>query len=257
MKKTQFNIGFFDSGIGGISVLKEAIKLLPNENYVYFGDSKNAPYGVKTAKEVEALSFRAVDFLIDNKSKAIVVACNTATSAAIENLRKCYRDIPIIGIEPALKPAVENYGNGTIVIMATPMTLAEKKFSRLREKYSERFNIVPMPCDGLVEIIEAGHLGGVLVEEYLQDKFKDLDKKSISSVVLGCTHYPFIKESLQNVLGDNVTIIDGSLGTAKQLQRILKYNNLLNNNNEQGNIKIYNSKEDDKIIEFCYELLQR
>ncbi len=257
MKKAHLNIGFFDSGIGGISVLREAIRILPNENYIYFGDSKNAPYGVKSPKQVEELSCKVVDRLLAMDTKAIVVACNTATSAAIESLRKNYKHIPIIGIEPALKPAIEYYGNGTVVIMATPMTLAEKKFNRLREKFSEKSHIVPMPCEGLVEIIESGHLEGEIVENYLEERFKNLDKKNISSVVLGCTHYPFIKGALKNVLGNNVTIIDGSLGTAKQLQRILKNNNMLNKSENKGNIKIYNSKEDDRIIDLCYNLLER
>ena len=121
-------VGFFDSGVGGISVLKEAIKLLPKENFVYFGDSKNAPYGTKKVEEVIELSFNAVDFLLNHEVKAIVVACNTATSAAIDPLRLRYMNVPIIGIEPALKPAVELNKQGKIIIMATPMTLSENKF---------------------------------------------------------------------------------------------------------------------------------
>lgn len=128
MNVKNMPIGFFDSGVGGLSVLREAIKLLPNEDFIYFGDSKNAPYGTKSVDEVRELSFKASELLLKYSVKAIVVACNTATSAAIENLRNTYKNMPIIGIEPALKPAVELKREGKIVIMATPMTLSEKSF---------------------------------------------------------------------------------------------------------------------------------
>lgn len=255
MDKTNFSIGFFDSGVGGISVLKESIKLLPKENYIYIGDSLNAPYGVKTPEEVRKLTFNMVDKLISMNVKAIVVACNTATSIAIDELRKIYKEIPIIGIEPALKPAIENYGNGIIVIMATPVTLSENKFSKLRERYNKASDIISMPCDGLVEIIEDGNIKGEVVEGYLRNRFKDVPKEKVSSVVLGCTHYPFIKEALVNVINDDVAIIDGSLGTVKQLKRKLEQKCLLNTNNEQGTVKIFNSKDDENLIELSYKLL--
>ncbi|MEW8994115.1 glutamate racemase [Clostridium sp.] len=255
MDKTNFSIGFFDSGVGGISVLKESIKLLPKENYIYIGDSLNAPYGVKTPEEVRKLTFNMVDKLISMNVKAIVVACNTATSIAIDELRKIYKEIPIIGIEPALKPAVENYGNGIIVIMATPVTLSENKFSKMRERYNKASDIISMPCDGLVEIIEDGNIKGEVVEGYLRNRFKDVPKEKVSSVVLGCTHYPFIKEALVNVINDDVAIIDGSLGTVRQLKRKLEQKGLLNTNNEQGTVKIFNSKDDENLIELSYKLL--
>jgi len=136
VKDNKNPIGFIDSGVGGVSVLKEAVKLLPNENYIYFGDSKNAPYGIKSVKEVQKLTFDACEFLINHNAKALVIACNTATSAAINELRKKYKSIPVIGIEPALKPAVELNRKGKIIVMATPMTLAEKKFNELMLNYN-------------------------------------------------------------------------------------------------------------------------
>lgn len=257
MERNQLSIGFFDSGIGGISVLKEAVALMPNENYIYIGDSINAPYGIKSPEEVRNLSFNIIDKLISMGVKAVVVACNTATSVAIDDLRDKYEDqLPIIGIEPALKPAVENCGDGVIVIMATPMTLAENKFSKLRERYSETAEIIPMPCDGLVEIIESGNIKGPIVEEYLHKKFKDIHKERVAAVVLGCTHYPFIKDALINVINDDVAIIDGSFGTVKQLKRVLVQRNLLNNNKKLGKVKIFNSKNDDRLIKLSYNLLE-
>ncbi|MEG2935249.1 MAG: glutamate racemase [Clostridium sp.] len=255
MDRNQLSIGFFDSGIGGISVLREAVALMPNENYIYIGDSMNAPYGTKTPEEVKNLSFNVIDKLISLGVKAVVVACNTATSAAIDDLREKYEEqLPIIGIEPALKPAVENYREGVVVIMATPMTLSENKFSKLRERYSETAEIIPMPCDGLVEIIESGITSGPLVEDYLHNKFKELDKSRVSAVVLGCTHYPFIKDSLIKVINEDVAVIDGSIGTVKQLKRMLKQRDLLNKSDEKGKVKILNSKED-RLIKLSYDLL--
>ena len=152
LDKRDKPIGVFDSGVGGISVLKEAVKLLPKEDFIYFGDSKNAPYGTKKVEEVIELSFTAVDFLLKHGVKAVVVACNTATSAAIESLRQKYIDIPIIGIEPALKPAVELNKRGKIIIMATPMTLLENKFQSLMKTYEKEIDIETLPCVGLVEL---------------------------------------------------------------------------------------------------------
>lgn len=248
-------IGFFDSGVGGLSVLKKSIELLPNEDFIYLGDSKNAPYGVKSVEEVRKLSFQAVEFLLQYNVKAIVVACNTATSAAIEQLRKEYKNIPIIGIEPALKPAVELNKRGTIVIMATTMTLSEKKFNRLMNKYKDKANIVPLPCPGLVELIEKGVLQGSEVNQFLKNKFSILDKDEIASVVLGCTHYPFIKNELSNVLSKDVIIIDGSDGTSAQLKRQLRRNKMINLKGEKGEVHIYNTLDDKEVLDISYKLL--
>jgi len=257
MDKKSLSIGFFDSGVGGLSVLKEAIKLMPNENYIYFGDSRNAPYGVKTVEEVQKLSFKAIEFLLSKGVKAIVVACNTATSAAIEELRSYYKDIPIIGIEPALKPAVELNRDGAVVIMATPMTLVEKKFNALQEKYKSQAQIAPLPCGGLVELIESGNIEGELVENYLRDKFMEVKSDKIASVVLRCTHYPFVRETITKILGETVPVIDGSDGTSRHLKNILEEHNMLNDSNDKGNVDIYNSLEDEAIINLSYKLLNK
>lgn len=256
MDKRDKPIGFFDSGVGGISVLKEAIKLLPKEDFVYFGDSKNAPYGTKEVEEVIELSFEAVDFLLSHGVKAVVVACNTATSAAIEPLRKGYKNIPIIGIEPALKPAVELNKKGKIIIMATPMTLAENKFQSLMKTYEKEIDMVALPCPGLVELIEDGILEGEQVEEYLGNKLKPYLNTPISAVVLGCTHYPFISKSLMKILNSETTIMDGSLGTAKQLRSQLNENELLREKKHEGTVDIFNSLNEDQILKLSYKLLK-
>lgn len=248
-------IGFFDSGVGGISVLKEAVKLLPHENFIYFGDSKNAPYGVKKVEEVRKLTLKAVDFLIKKGAKAVVVACNTATSAAIDNLRNKYTDIPIIGIEPALKPAIELKREGRIIVMATTVTLREEKFNNLMKNYEKSADMEPMPCPGLVEIIESGTLEGDAVDNYLKYKFEPYMSDKIAAVVLGCTHYPFIKKALSNMLNNNVPIIDGSRGTANQLKRQLEKFKITNNSSLHGKVDIYNSLDDNAIINLSYKLL--
>ena len=249
-------IGFFDSGVGGLSVMKEAISIMPNENFIYFGDSKNAPYGTKELNEVKNLTLNAVEFLLNKDVKAIVVACNTATSAAIEDIRDRYKHIAIIGIEPALKPAIKLNRKGNIIIMATPMTLRERKFKLLMDKYKSESDIVSLPCAGLVEFIEQGILDGEKLENYLKEKFKLYLEDDISAIVLGCTHYPFIKKALSNVIGDDIPLIDGGLGTSHELKRKLIEKDLLNDSKEKGNIEIYNSINDNKIIDFCYNLIK-
>lgn len=248
-------IGFFDSGVGGLSVMREAVAIMQNEDFIYFGDSKNAPYGIKTLEEVKKLTLNAVDFLLEKNVKAIVVACNTATSAAIEEIRDKYRHIPIIGIEPALKPAVKLNREGNIIIMATPMTLRERKFKSLMDKYRDEASIVSLPCAGLVEFIEQGILDGKELESYLREKFKVYLQGKISSIVLGCTHYPFIKKALSNVVGNDVPLIDGGIGTAQELKRKLAEKSLLSDSEESRKIIIYNSINDNKIIDFCYNLI--
>ena len=248
-------IGFFDSGVGGLSVLREAIKVMPNEDYIYFGDSKNAPYGMKSVDEVRELTFKAVEFLLSKGVKGMAIACNTATSAAVADLRKIYPDLPLVGIEPALKPAVELNKDGDILIMATAMTLKEEKFNRLMEKYKDRASIIPVPCPGLVEFIEAGDYQGKAVEEYLLEKINTYRDGKIASIVLGCTHYPFIKDTLSNIVGKDVSIIDGGLGTAKELRRRLREKNLLTESNGKGKIEIINSSEKKEVLNLSYHLL--
>jgi glutamate racemase len=211
---------------------------------------------MKNVDEVKKLSIQASEFLLSYNVKAIVVACNTATSAAIEDLRRIYKDIPIIGIEPALKPAVELNHSGKIVIMATPMTLAERKFNNLMEKYKTTSEIIPLPCPGLVEFIERGVLEGEEIRSFIREKFSSVVHSKIAAVVLGCTHYPFIKNELYKVLGNEVTIIDGSRGTSTHLKRMLEEKKWINNRNENGKVMIFNSSEKDELIKISEWLLK-
>lgn len=213
-------IGIFDSGLGGLSVLKTAVKMLPNENFIYYGDSKNAPYGTKSKEEVLELSIRICDFLVNKGVKAIVVACNTATSAAINELRDLY-DIPIIGMEPAIKPAVEDNCGGDIAVMATPMTLKEKKFENLINKVSGSVKIYRIPAPKVVELVELGKADSKEMDELVTHYFSQLPLHKIESVVLGCTHFIFIKKSVLKLF-EHIKLYDGNKGTVDQLIRKVK-----------------------------------
>lgn len=247
-------IGFFDSGLGGISVLKEAAKLLPNENFIYFGDSANAPYGSRTSEDVRLLTNSAVKHLIAKDVKAIVIACNTATSAGIDWLRKIYPDMIIIGVEPALKPAVELFPHGKILVMATEMTLSETKFHNLRTSYEKKAEIIPVPCSGLMEFVENGVTSGAELNSYLHRKLDDFLNTPIDAIVLGCTHYPFLKDAICEIVGPKTKIIDGGVGTSKQLIRRLESADLLNSSIEKGIVSFYNSSHDDDLIDLSKKL---
>jgi len=222
-------IGVFDSGIGGLTVLKKIIEILPNEKYIYYADIDNVPYGTKPKEEVKKYINEAVEFLISKDVKAIVVACNTATSIAVKELREKYT-IPIIGIEPAVKPAVENRGNKKVLIMATPTTIKEEKLKYLLESLNaqEYVDLIAMPK--LVEFAENKEFESNIVKEYIQEKLKEYNLKEYSELVLGCTHFPFFKDTLSKIFPQDTQIIDGSKGVANRLKSVLEKNNLLGNN---------------------------
>lgn len=227
INKANLPIGVFDSGVGGISVLAELIQQLPMEKYIYFGDSKNAPYGTRPIDEVRELSLNVASKLKAYGIKALVVACNTATSGAIKELREML-DIPVVGMEPAVKPAIQRPHQGKVAVMATPFTLKEKKFSALISQWADPNEIIKLPCPGLVEIIEAHGGSGRELDEYLIKLFQQLELSQVSSIVLGCTHYIFIKESIQRIAGAEIELVDGNNGTVKQVERLLRAADLLN-----------------------------
>ena len=231
-------IGVFDSGLGGLTVLKKIIEILPNEKYIYYADTDNVPYGTKPKEEVKIYIEEAIKFLISKNVKAIVIACNTATSIAINDLRNKY-DIPIIGIEPAVKPAIEKRNGKRVLIMATPTTIREEKLQNLVKKLnaSEEVDLIDMPK--LVEFAEKMEFDSSEVKKYIEDRLKKYNLNNYSTLVLGCTHFPLFKESLLQVFSDGILIIDGSQGVANRLKDILKNKDLLGNNKLQ--IDYYNS----------------
>ena len=240
-------IGVFDSGVGGISVLRSLVRELPGERFVYYGDSAHAPYGEKTPEEVLELSRSIVEDLLESGCKAIVIACNTATSAAAAQLRAEHPDIPIIGVEPALKPAVLAERHGRVLVMATPMTVRLKKFRRLLDTWGDEASVIAVPCDGLAARIEQGNLGApdlVDLLEQLVGSYAD----SVDGVVLGCTHYPFVRRQIAAVVGD-VPFFDGSEGTARQLRRRLDECGLIAEQDEQGGVEFLSSDSDARKLE--------
>ena len=253
IEKAKLPIGVFDSGVGGISVLRELVALMPNENYIFFGDSANAPYGTKTLEQVVELVRNDAKYLYDQGVKALVVACNTATSAGIQMLRDTYTDIPVIGIEPALKPAVLSGEHPTVLVMATPMTLREKKFHGLMQRFEMDADIVPLPCPGLMEFVERGELESEALEQYLRNLFAPYEK--VDAVVLGCTHYPFVRGMIQKVLGRGAVLFDGGAGTARETRRQLEERNFLNPSQEKGNVVFENSAKEERLLKLCEELL--
>lgn len=255
MERDRKPIGVFDSGVGGISVLRELIALMPNENYIFYGDSAHAPYGMKTLEEVRELTCADAEHLLRQNVKALVVACNTATSAAIVTLRQRYSDMPIIGIEPALKPAVLSGECPRVLVMATPMTLREEKFHQLMERFRERARILPVPCPGLVEFIERGELAGERLELFLAELFAPYQSEPIDCVVLGCTHYPFVRDVIGQVLGGDVKIFDGGAGTARETHRRLLECGLLNTQETCGTVTLQNSLADPALGALARRLL--
>ncbi|MEL7563762.1 MAG: glutamate racemase [Dehalobacterium sp.] len=253
MSEKNLPVGFFDSGLGGVSVLAEAAFLLPNESFIYLGDSAHNPYGTKDVADVKRLSLQAADFLIEKGIKALVVACNTATSVAINDLRQA-QEIPVIGMEPALKPAVEKSEPGDIIVMATPITLREKKFQCLLSQYRLKRNIVLLPCPGLAELIEKGTYTGPPIQEYLINIFDQIKTENISTVVLGCTHYIFIKRELEKFM-PHVRLIDGNRGTVVNLRRILDQQGLLaDQSRKDRNIEFFSSADPDRFLPLYRQL---
>ena len=254
-KKTQ-PIAVFDSGVGGISVLRELVKILPNEDYIYYGDSKNAPYGMKDKEQVKELTIAAAEYLFAQGAKGLVVACNTATSAGVRALREKYPEIPLVGIEPAVKPAAMYKPGGRVLVMATPMTIREEKFQKLMAQYANDAEILPLPCPGLMDFVERGDLRSEEFRKYLEELLYAYRKNPVDAAVLGCTHYPFAKEMIQEILGERVVIFDGGEGTAREMKRRLAEADLLNPSEKPGTVEFRNSLNDDKKLQLCQQLLQ-
>ena len=239
MNTREDYIGVFDSGLGGISVLRHLLRVLPEEKFLYFGDSANAPYGTKTREEVRSLTFAALEKMMQRGIKAFVVACNTATSAAINELRAAYPELIIIGIEPALKLAADRFPGGALGVMATPMTLREAKFAALMERYEGSCRVYKLPAPGLVELIESGRADSPETDALLKALF-DTCPEPLDAVVLGCTHYPFAAEALSRVLGEKVSLLDGGDGTARETRRRLAAAGLLRTG--EGELILENSR---------------
>lgn len=241
----NIKIAFLDSGIGGLTVLKDALYAIPNAEYIYFADTANTPYGTKDKRKVLELINEAVIFLDQFNPEALVIACNTATSIAINDIRNKYK-FPIIGMEPAIKTAVKNKQDKQILVTATSLTLKEEKMNLLIKTLNVENNIHKLDLDRLVYFAEKFDFGSAEVIEYLENKFKTIDFDNYKSIVLGCTHFIFYKSLIQNIVGSDIEIIDGNSGTVNNLKKILGYQNypgVLKDN--PINIQFYSSGEID------------
>ena len=238
-------IAVFDSGVGGVSVLRHLQALMPNEHYIYYGDCANAPYGSRTTEEVRRLTLTVAGKLLSEYPvKALVVACNTATAAAIETLRAAYPERIIVGIEPALKLAADRFPGGNIGVMATEVTLREEKFDQLLHRFPN-CQVHKIPAPGLVQLIEAGETeSGEMME--LLHSLLDAHAGKLDALVLGCTHYPFASSAIQKVVGENCVLLDGGEGTARETQRRLAAEKKLATQGE-GSISIYSSGDDEEL----------
>lgn len=236
-------IGVFDSGMGGLTVLKEIIDLLPYENTVYYSDAANCPYGPRSAEEVTCLSRRAVDFLLEKKAKIVVVACNTATAAAIDTLRSAY-PISFIGMEPAVKPAALRSASKVIGILATEGTFQGRLFNQSREKYGDLTTIITQVGDSLVELVEQDKEDTEEALQLIRRHITPILEQGADNIVLGCTHYPFLISAIKKVIGDrDVAVIDPAPAIARRTKEVLAAGNLLNDSKTPPFHLFYSSNE--------------
>ncbi len=235
-------IGFFDSGVGGLTVWNEVVKILPYENTIYIADSGNAPYGTKSQKEIQSLSISNAEKLIELGAKLIVVACNTATTQSIEVLRNRF-DVPFIGIEPAIKPAAQLSKTRTIGVLATHGTLESEHFHRTKDKFTSDVSVYTQVGEGLVDAIERGYLNTDYIDTILRGHLDVLNENPIDYLVLGCTHYPLLIPGIKRILGDSIKIIDSGEAVAKQTKKVLREQHLVNDGRILGKHQLYTTGE--------------
>lgn len=246
----NLSIGVFDSGIGGLTVLSQLINLMPDENYIYFGDIAHLPYGNKSKEAIKKFSFRNAAFLIEKGIKLLVIACNTSTAIALDYLKSIF-NIPIIGvIEPAVIEAL-NYNPKNIGIIGTKATINSNKYFDVIKSYNNDINIIQKATPLFVPLIEEGWFEHKVMNEVIDEYLKDL-KNNIDVLILGCTHYPIIKNKIQQYFGENVKIVDSSLSTSKIVFNYLNKCNLMNTSKIKGKVEIYLSDDSSS-----YEIIEK
>ncbi|SRR5450759_307862 len=248
-------IGVFDSGVGGLSVLHEIRRELPGEDLLYVADSGHAPYGDKSTQLIEARVIAIVEFLLSQRAKAIVVACNTATGVAIQMLRARF-PVPIIAMEPAVKPAAAHTQSGVIGVLATSRTIASNNFAKLHERFGADVKILMQACPGLVEQVEAGNLSGDKTRALIEQYVLPLLEQRADTIVLGCTHYPFLAPLISEIAGPTVAIIDPSPAIARELRRRLTTANLLSTVSRAGTERFWSSAAPDRAQTIISQLWQ-
>ncbi len=236
-------IGIFDSGVGGISVLRALREQMPEESVIYFGDQGHIPYGPRPMEQIRRFSEAITRFLLDQGAKIIVVACNTASAAALQDLRERFPDVQFVGMEPAVKPAAEHTHTGKVGVLATPATFQGALYASVVERFANGVELFQNTCPGLVQEIEQGNLNGETTRRILEEALKPMLEKNIDTVVLGCTHYPFVIPLIQQIVGDSVRVIDPAPAVARQTARLLEAKDLRNNPGAKGGVTLYTSGE--------------
>ena len=237
----QHPIGIFDSGIGGLTVTATIRQALPSERLLYFGDSAHVPYGPRTLEEVRSFSFAITEALLARGAKVIVIACNTASAAALRPLREAYPDVPFVGMEPAVKPAVEHTRTRVVGVIATVATFQSELYATIVERFSHGVQVLHQPCPGLVKQIEAGEFDTPATEAMLRGWLQPLLDKNIDALVLGCTHYPIVRPLIERIVGPAVRVIDPAPAIARQLKRVLERDGIEAAADAEGDLTAYTS----------------
>jgi glutamate racemase len=247
-------IGVFDSGVGGLSILDEALRQLPQHDYIYLADSANAPYGEKSGAWIAARSLSLCQYLADSGCDAIVVACNTATAEAIQQIRNVIK-VPVVGVEPGIKPAAMQSHNGIVGVLATEATLKSDKFNALLATLPSNCRFIKQAGAGLVPLIEAGDADGEEALDLLAKHLEPIQDAGADTIVLGCTHYPFLRKAIRKLLGDSITLIDTSEAVVRQLKRQLELQDQSLVGDSHGSVRFISSKEDHTLLEMAQDLM--
>jgi glutamate racemase len=234
-------IGIFDSGVGGLSVLRALREQMPNESIIYFGDQRHVPYGSRSMKQIQNFSEGITNFLLEQNAKIIVVACNTASAAALKYLRLTFPNVQFVGMEPAVKPAAEHTQTGKVGVLATPATFQGALYASVVERFANGVELLQSTCPGLVQQIEQGNLDGEETRKILEESLQPMLAKNIDTVVLGCTHYPFVIPIIQQTVGDNVRVIDPAPSVARQAGRLLEAGGMSRQAESKGDVRFYTS----------------
>ena len=236
-------IGIFDSGVGGLSVLREIRAQMPEESAIYFGDQGHIPYGPRPMEQIRIFSETITEFLLERDSKIIVVACNTASAAALKYLREKFPTVSFVGMEPAVKPAVEQTATGRVGVLATPATFQGALYASVVERFANGAELFQNTCTGLVQEIERGNLDGPETRHILKEALLPMLENDIDTVVLGCTHYPFVIPLIQEIVGEKVRVIDPAPAVARQVKRLLEAGGMKSQSSQRGDVRFYTSGE--------------
>jgi len=248
-------IGVFDSGVGGLSVLRAIRAQMPEEAVIYFGDQGHIPYGSRSMEQIRDFSEAITNFLLQHDAKIIVVACNTASAAALKTLRERFPNVQFVGMEPAVKPAAEQTSTGKVGVLATPATFQGALYASVVERFANGVELFQSTCNGLVQEIEHGNLDGEKTRHILEEALLPMLEKNIDTVVLGCTHYPFVIPLIERIVGEKVRVIDPAPAVAKQIKRLLEAGGMKSQVSTKGNIQFYTSGDPESLKSILPKLL--